>query len=213
MPEYGFLGVGLEILTAQERRQGRHGARVTTVKPATPAAKVQLRNGDVITHVNGEPAFDEIALMRLLGSRGPGDIVTLILQRGGNEVRPGRTVTAKAKLSKKRIASSRRGYAEVVDPPWRGMTVDYTTAATNFITQDLDVDPDGSVAVIDVTRDSAAWKAGMRPGEFVSHVGSARVTTPEEFYKAATVPGSVVLRLTAAPPDQAERTISEDAVP
>ncbi len=214
MPEYGFLGVGPEILTAEERRQGRHGARVKHVKLGTPAAKVQLRggvNGDVITHVNGEPVFDDIDLMRLLGSRGPGDVVTLILQRGATEVRPGRTVSTRVQLSKKRVAASRPGYAEVVDPPWRGMKVDYTTAAPAFVSQNLDLDPEGSVAVIDVVRDSAAWKAGMRPGEFISHVGATPVATPEEFYKAAGgEAGSVVVRLTGTTPDMVERTVAEE---
>ncbi|HUE69633.1 MAG TPA: trypsin-like peptidase domain-containing protein [Pirellulaceae bacterium] len=217
MPEYGFLGVQPEILTAEERRDGRHGARVVHVAAGTPADKAKIQGGvrgDVITHVNGQPVADEIDLMRQLGSRGPGDVVTLILQRGATEVRPGRTVSTKVQLSKKRIAASRPGYAEVVAPPWRGMKVEYATASATFASQGIALDPDGSVAVVEVAKDSAAWKAGMRPGEFVSHVGSARVTTPTEFYKAVTAEtGPVVLRLTAAPPDQAERTIGEDAVP
>ena len=213
MPEYGFLGVEPAILTAEERRNGRHGARISGVAPGTPAASARIQggvNGDVITHVNGETVADEIDLMRLLGSRAPGDVVTLILQRGGNEVRPGRTVSTKVKLSKKRIAASRPGYAEVVDPPWRGMKVDYATAAPAFREVMHSLDMDGSVAVIDVVRDSVAWKAGMRPGEFVSHVGEIRVTTPAEFYAAANIAGPVVLKLASGLPDQAARTIGEE---
>ena len=213
MPEYGFLGVEPSILTAEERRGGRRGARINGVAPGTPAAKARIQggvNGDVITHVNGERVADEIDLMRLLGSRGPGDVVTLILLRGGNEVRPGRTVTAKVKLSKKRIAASRPGYAEAIDPPWRGMKVEYATAAPAFRDVMHSLDAEGCVAVIDVVRDSVAWKAGMRPGEFVSHVGELRVTTPEEFYAAANVAGPIVLKLASLAPDQAERIVGEE---
>ena len=59
--------------------------------------------------------------------------------------------------------------------------------------------------------DSAAWKAGMRPGEFVSHVGKTRVTTPEGFYKAASaVSGPVVVKVLGTTSDQAERTIADE---
>ena len=38
--------------------------------------------------------------------------------------------------------------------------------------------------MLDVDRDSPAWKAGLRPGVLVSHVGGRRVTLPEQFFEA-----------------------------
>ena len=64
------------------------------------------------------------------------------------------------------------------------------------------------MGVIEVERDSVAWKAGMRAGDFVSHVGQTRVTTPREFYEAVGKEvGGVKLKLTAVEPDKTERTI------
>lgn len=214
MPEYGFLGVQPELLSADERRQGRTGARVTHVAAATPAAKAGIQRGDVITHVAGHEVVDEIDLMRQLGGFAPGATVSILLQRGGNETRPGRTLTAKVQLSKKRITSARQGYAEVLDATWRGMKVEYATASPAFQELNRDLDPEGCVAVVEVARDSAAWKAGMRPGEFISHVGQARVWTPDDFYRLAqSSTGPVTVRLTAAAPDKAERTIGTDEAP
>jgi S1-C subfamily serine protease len=46
-------------------------------------------------------------------------------------------------------------------------------------------DPAGCVLVSEVEAESAAWKAGVRPGMFISHVGGKRVGTPNEFRAAA----------------------------
>ena len=45
-------------------------------------------------------------------------------------------------------------------------------------------DPQGCVLVTEVEEGSDAWKAGVRKGMFVSHVGQQRVTTPAEFQAA-----------------------------
>ncbi|HZL91463.1 MAG TPA: trypsin-like peptidase domain-containing protein [Pirellulaceae bacterium] len=214
LPEYGFLGVEPQILEAQERRQGRHGARIRHVAAATPAAKAGIQEGDVITHVNARAVSDEIDLMRHLGGLPPGETVAITLQRGASETRPGRTLKIKVQLSKKQIASLRPGFAEVVDPAWRGMKVEYATASPAFRDQSPLLDAEGCVAVVEVARDSPAWKAGMRPGEFISHVGTTRVTTPRQFYQLVeTQTGPVAIRLTAVGLDKAERTIGQSETP
>ena len=59
-----------------------------------------------------------------------------------------------------------------------------------------------------VQRDSPAWKAGLRRGQYISHVGSQRVATPKEFYAAvADETREVRLQMTAARGDDAVRTV------
>ena len=58
-------------------------------------------------------------------------------------------------------------------------------------------DPEGCVLVTEVEEGSDAWKAGVRKGMFVSHVGQKRVTTPAEFQAATRDVGkSFDVRLT-----------------
>jgi S1-C subfamily serine protease len=45
------------------------------------------------------------------------------------------------------------------------------------------------VLVAEVADGSEAWKAGIRPGMFISHVGGKRVTTPAEFQAATRSAG------------------------
>ena len=56
------------------------------------------------------------------------------------------------------------------------------------------LDPEGCVGVIQVVENSPAWKAGIRPGDFVCRVGRRAIATPAEFF-AATEPleGDVTL--------------------
>lgn len=211
MPDYGFLGVAPTHLSAEQRRAGLTGARILDVVPATPAAKAGLQVGDIITHVDDEPIADEVHLIRRLSGLPADTTVTLKVERGGMVSRPGRTVATKVTLSKKRVDGPRQPYAEVVEPAWRGIHVDYATASPLFREQSRDLDPEGSVAIVDVDRDSVAWKAGFRPGDFVSHVGKSRVATPQQFREAvATQRGPVTMRLTAADNPNAVRTVEPE---
>jgi serine protease Do len=64
------------------------------------------------------------------------------------------------------------------------MRIDYATAAPWFHQTTVDIDPAGCVAVLSVESDSPAWKAGLRPGVYVSHVDGQRVARPQEFMAA-----------------------------
>jgi serine protease Do len=209
LPEYGFLGVAPRFLADDERRAGRHGALVEDIVPATPAARAGLKTGDVITHVNRQRVWDDLDLIRQVSGKPADTQVTLSIERGGSAGRPGRRSEVAVTLSKKRVESDRMPFSEVSDPGWRGLRVEYATAAPLFREQSRDLDPAGCVGVVEVERDSPAWKAGMRPGDFVSRVDKERVATPAQFYGAvATQSGDVNLTLCAIAPDKATRTVA-----
>jgi serine protease Do len=208
LPEYGFLGVAPRFLADAERRAGKQGAVVEDLVPATPAARAGLKPGDLITHIDREPVIDDIDLIRQLSGKPAETLVSLTVERGGSATRRGRKIEVPVELSKKRVEGPRPGIAEVPAPSWRGMKVEYATAALLFREQSRDLDPEGCVGVIDVERDSPAWKAGLRPGDFVSHVGKSRVDSPAKFYEAAEIErGTVKLRLTAVEDVNSERIV------
>jgi len=212
VPDYGLLGVEPAALTVELRQRGRTGARVRSIADATPAKQAGLREGDVITQVEGAPVGDDLELIRRLSGHLAGTPITLAVLRGSDERRNGEPLNVKVKLSKKRIDAGREPYSEIAPETWRGLRVEYATAAPHFAERSRDLDPSGCVGVIEVERDSSAWKAGLRPGDFVSHVGELRVAAPGEFYDAvAGRDGEVSLKLTGVERGKALRTVEPEA--
>lgn len=207
-PEFGFLGVGPETLNVSLRQQSFHGARLVSVMDGTPAARAGLRADDVVTHINGKALFDEGDLFWRIGVLEPGTTARLRIVRG-DIANPNATVLeVPVTVSKKYVNTARRPIATAEVSTWRGLQVDYATASPAF-SQIAERPPADSLYVVDVVRDSRAWQAGMRTGNFVTHLGDSKVTTPSEF--AAFVEdatGDVTLHVTTNGRDTTPRTIS-----
>lgn len=182
-PEYGFLGVNPEPLSAFDRRAGDFGARLRQVVAGTPAALYGFRAGDVITHVNDQKVDNDLALIRELSSLPAGSLARLRFSRenlfGGTSSK-----VQELTLAKKHVGGSFPGVATVPPATWRGLQVDYVTALADFYPSTSNIDAQGCIAVTEVTRDSAAWQAGIRQRQFITHVEGQRVSSPPEFYTA-----------------------------
>lgn len=73
----GWMGVGLG-----DAQDG--GVIVAEVFADTPAGKAGLKPGDLVTQLNGVAVVDSRSLVRAIGSLPPGEVVKLIVQRGGD---------------------------------------------------------------------------------------------------------------------------------
>jgi len=201
--EFGFLGVSPANLGEAMRRNGQHGAQLASVVRGTPAWAAGLKEGDVITHVNGQRIYDRDMLMLELGGQAVESSIRITVERDAELGEHGRVVHTSAKLLKKHIPSSRPAFSQTEDPLWRGVRVDYFSALpAEVLTRSLqDVRrpegvPNGVLAAVDVQRDSPAWRAGLRPGSLFTHVDDKRVTTPKEFFSlVATKNGDVRLTI------------------
>src|SRR5207248_289395 len=138
---YGLLGVEPAALSVDARQHGRTGARIRSIRDATPARLAGLREGDVITHVAGTPIVDDLELIREVSGQFADTPITLAVLQGADERRPGRPLEVKVKLAKKRIESAREGYAQSPPETWRGLRVEYATAAPLFAERCRDLDP------------------------------------------------------------------------
>ncbi len=180
-PQFGFLGVAPDDLTAYERtRLGRHGVVLDRVVRGTPAHNAGLQDLDIITHVDDMPIYQKSDLLRELSKQDVSTRIQLTVLRrglGNNQQRP---ISLEVKLLKKYIAQSGKQPGESL---WRGMRVDYATALPARILNDQagSVDFSHSVGVVYVKHGSPAWRAGLRRGEFISQVNGQSVETPQAF--------------------------------
>ena len=74
--EHAYLGVAVETVEG--------GATVTEVRPGTPAAEAGLQSGDTITTVDGKEIASGDELTSAIGSKKPGDSVSITYTRGGS---------------------------------------------------------------------------------------------------------------------------------
>jgi len=185
-PEFGFLGIAPRDLPSSDLARGEFGAIVSSVVTNTPAQIGGLRAEDHITHLNERPVHSSNDLVRDLSSLPAGATARFRVNRTDSR---GRTseIRLSILLSKKYVDALRPTIAPNDPVAWRGMKVDSATAIPPAVLSDrsFDIDPDGCVAVTEVAADSPAWKAGVRPWTFITHVDKRRVASPKEFYELA----------------------------
>ena len=71
------------VIGAEVRTGGRGGAEISSVGAGTPAQQAGLREGDVVTAVDGKPVNDGIELIVAIRSHQPGETIELTLRRDG----------------------------------------------------------------------------------------------------------------------------------
>ncbi|MBM4003146.1 MAG: PDZ domain-containing protein [Planctomycetes bacterium] len=206
-PDYGFLGIAPVNSDPQQDSDSVAGSfvgvLVQTVVPGTPAHRAGLKPNDLISEVAGRTVRESTELIREISSHFAGDSIELKVARPS--VRGTRRASSvQVTLAKKPPLGVRRAYAANRQAAWRGIVVDYATAVPEFQDWMGRLDADGCVVVLDVDRDSAAWRAGIRPLLFVSHVAGSRVFSPQEFSaRVQELSGEVELRITGVPRDAA----------
>jgi len=73
--EHAYLGIAVE--------SAPDGARVSEVRPGTPAAEAGLHTGDVITAIEGKDVSSPEAVTSAIAARSPGETISVTYTRGG----------------------------------------------------------------------------------------------------------------------------------
>jgi S1-C subfamily serine protease len=179
--EYGMLGIGFAQPQIESLPDRAPALSIAQVYPGSPAARAGLQSGDVLTHIADQPVPDIDTVQLLVSSLPPSSTMPVRYERRG---RAGKTTVTLAKL-----AVAGKTIAAVRPDAWLGIRVDYATALeAASLAQAISsgaYDAQGCVLVSGVEPESVAWRAGVRPGMFISHVGGKRVATPGEFLAAA----------------------------
>jgi putative serine protease PepD len=83
--QIGYLGVTPSLTT-----NGRDGALIQEVAPDSPAARAGIQPGDLVVSVDGKAMENYSEMVAAIRGHKPGDKVSLVVVRGGNET----TITA-----------------------------------------------------------------------------------------------------------------------
>ena len=193
--EYGLLGIETSRAARDHFPQGIQGVVVTNVVQGGPASKAGIRASDIITHVDGKPIYDFDGLRLQISKLAPQSEATLTVQRSGETAKQRHVVLAKYPVALRQMFAEK-------PPAWRGATIDYRKVeplAPGFRHAVTDGSGTACVAVREVEEGSPAWRAGLRKGMLISHVGSTPVETPPEFRKAVgSQTGPVKLKIFSA---------------
>lgn len=185
--EYGFLGIYPRTI---EQNQARHlfarnsvlqepyYVKAESVKQYSPAQIAGMLPGDLILSIDGQKLTRDFDLMREVGKAGAGKEVKLQILRGKKP----HELTLTVKLGKWPVADD-EGIVQTQfqHPLWRGLRVDYPTARKKFTFSPFSYPP--AVVVTHVAPESPAQQAGLKEGNFISHINNQMVRMPESFYR------------------------------
>jgi Do/DeqQ family serine protease len=168
----GRLGIEMADVTADAQRKLRlpslDGAIINNVQPGSPAERAGLREGDVVTTLNGRPIRSSAELRARLGLTPVGDEVEFGIVRESGVLR-----------IRSRIAApqpSDSGDAQAVSqlPGLRVVEIERGSPLFQRLRG-------GGLVVAAVDANSRALQAGFRPGDIIYAVNRRRVQTLAEF--------------------------------
>jgi serine protease Do len=172
--ERGWLGVSIQPLTPELATSfglpDTHGALVSSVADGSPAGRVGLRRGDVITRYDGHPVTRWSDLPRAVAETPIGREVALEV------VREGKRVVLTVKVA--RLEDEDRQAAATAEPTASRLGI-AGRSLTPEIARSLNV-PTGSGVLVERVEDgSRAQTAGLAAGDVIVEVDQAPVASVE----------------------------------
>ncbi len=166
----GYLGVTIQPVTDDLARSfgldKAQGALVSEVLKGSPADKGGVRQGDIITTLNGTEVKDSSQLQRLVAEAGIGTAAKITVFRDG-AFRTLAIPLASADTAPKQRQGGREERQQG-DADLLGLTVDSTEQG------------DG-VVVVDLDRNGSGAEAGIRRGDVIVSINRKRTGTPAEY--------------------------------
>ena len=178
---HGYLGVGLNDVTPDNAHffnlTGNSGALIASVSPNSPASRAGLKEGDVVTGVDGRRVETGSDLQVIVSEDAPGSKIQLDIMRNGHPEKVDLTVGEYHKNTEVAAAAK-----DESGHPRLGVAV---SDLTPDVRQQLNLDSDvHGVAVAQVQPGSPAEDAGLTGGDVITELNRKPVTSAEEFRNA-----------------------------
>jgi Do/DeqQ family serine protease len=171
----GYMGVTIQPVTEDLAQsfglKQAKGALVNDVIKGGPADKAGIRQGDIITGLNGSEVKDPSHLQRLVAEAGIGKIAKISIFRDGKALELGITLASADSAPKQQQRNERSGRQGEGEADLLGLTVENTEGG-------------GGVAVVDAERGGVAAEAGIKRGDVIVSINNKRTATTVEYARA-----------------------------
>ena len=175
---HGYLGVGLNDVTPENAKffnlTGNTGALIASVTPNSPASRAGLKEGDVVTGVDGHSVESGSDLQVIVSEDAPGSKIQLEVMRNGHPEKVDLTVGEYHKDQEVATNSNdESGHARL------GLAI---SDLTPDVRQQLNLPEDvKGVAVAQVQPGSPAEDAGLQGGDVILEINRKPVSSADQF--------------------------------
>lgn len=194
----GMLGVGIQDVTEDVAKsldlKEAKGVLVNSVKPGSAADKGGIKQGDIITSINGEATDDSNVLRNKVAGSAPGTTIKVTVWRSGKSQDLDVTLDEFSVESIKKDSQTNENKEENKQDNKQnqngklGLTL---TPLTPDIARQLKVPADTQGLVVqDVDEDGAAAEQGIARGDVVTQINGQTVKTNDEASAAIEKSGS-----------------------
>jgi serine protease Do len=174
----GWLGVAIQDITSEMKKamdlDSRDGALVSDVTRKSPADSAGLKEKDVIVQFGGKKISEASDLTEAVGGTKPGTKVDVVVMRKGEKKIIG-VVIGKHKGASTFVAVAPRGisnFAFFGGQHMQGMSL---RQLNEQLAQYFGVTEGSGVLVWEVSKGSAAEKAGVKAGDIVTVIGKKKI--------------------------------------
>jgi serine protease Do len=172
-----------------------HGVEVTSVDADSPAAKADVKVGDVVLEYNGQRVEGIEQFLRLVRETPVGRQVKLLISRNGSTQTLSATIAARSANTfvwngdDFRINMPPMPAIRIPDIPrsmmmWQSRTLGVESEPLSGSQLGDYFGAKDGVLVRSVIQGSAAEKAGLKAGDVITRIGNQKVTSPKEISNA-----------------------------
>ena len=171
----GYMGVTIQPVTEELAQsfglKQVKGALINDVIKGGPADKAGIRQGDVITALNGSEVRDPSHLQRLVAEAGVGKVVKVSVFRDGKALERNITLLSADSAPKKQARDERGSSRQGEDADLLGLVVENAGQG------------DG-VVVVDEVRGGIAAEAGIKRGDIIVSINQRKTANTAEYSRA-----------------------------
>ena len=171
-----YTGVTKALIDALDLPEG--AAQVAAVIPGGAADRSGIREGDVITEIDGKELQNSLALSTIIGGKRPGDKIDLTINREGS------IEMFSVRLGSMEEASSEKEEEMEKVPVSKMLGFQYQSVTPEVITQYRLEGVSSGVLVLNIDESSDAYReAGLRNGQIILEADRKPVKSARDFEK------------------------------